>query len=160
MAPAPGVPVGFLTTRVRWLAHSGQRIPTGVGVMQSGQIGRPQEEQETRVSRSGGREQVSAIGRSSLQSPPVGAPSPPRLYAALAGALLLVLGVVGFFYDASFGSLDAYEEALGTLQVNGWLNLFYVATGEIGVLVAGASSRGYALAVGALYVVLAIVGWG
>jgi hypothetical protein len=33
--------------------HSGQRIPTGLGVMQSGQIGRPQEEQETPVSRSG-----------------------------------------------------------------------------------------------------------
>jgi hypothetical protein len=88
------------------------------------------------------------------------AASPARLYAALAGALLLVLGVVGFFYDASFGSLDTYEEALGALQVNGWLNLFYVATGALGVLVAGASSRGYALAVGALYVVLAIVGWG
>jgi len=88
------------------------------------------------------------------------AASPARLYAALAGALLLVLGVLGFFYDASFGSLDSYEEALGTLQVNGWLNLFHVATGAVGVLVAGASSRGYALAIGALYVVLAIVGWG
>jgi hypothetical protein len=55
VAWAPGVPVGFRTTRVRWLAHSGQRIPTGVGVMQSGQIGRPQEEQETPVSRSGWR---------------------------------------------------------------------------------------------------------
>lgn len=85
---------------------------------------------------------------------------PARLYAALVGALLLVLGVVGFFYDASFGSLDSYEEALGALQVNGWLNLLYVATGAVGVLVAGASSRGYALAVGALYLVLAIVGWG
>ena len=31
--------------------HSGQRMPTGVGVMQSGQIGRPQFEQETPVSR-------------------------------------------------------------------------------------------------------------
>jgi hypothetical protein len=88
------------------------------------------------------------------------AASPARLYAALGGALLLVLGVVGFFYNPSLGSLDAYEEALGGLQVNGWLNLFYVATGAVGVLVAGASSRGYALAVGALYVVLAIVGWG
>jgi len=88
------------------------------------------------------------------------APSPARLFAALAGALLLVLGVVGFFYDASFGSLDAHEEALGALQVNGWLNLFYVATGAVGVLVAGASSRGYARTVGALYLVLAIVGWG
>jgi len=88
------------------------------------------------------------------------AASPARLYAALGGALLLVLGVVGFFYDASFGSLDAYEEALGALPVNGWLNLLYVATGALGVLVAGASSCGYALAIGALFVVLAIVGWG
>jgi hypothetical protein len=88
------------------------------------------------------------------------AASPARLYAAVVGALLLVLGVVGFFYYASFGALDAYEEALGALEVNGWLNLFYVATGSVGVIVAGASSRGYALATGVLYVVLAIVGWG
>jgi hypothetical protein len=42
-------------TRVRSREHSGQRMPTGVGVMQSGQIGRPQEEQETPVSRLGWR---------------------------------------------------------------------------------------------------------
>lgn len=88
------------------------------------------------------------------------APSPARLFAAAVGALLVVLGIVGFFYDASFGALDHYEEALGGLQVNGWLNIFYVATGAIGVLVAGASSRGYALTVGVVYTALAIVGWG
>ncbi len=54
--PEPvGIPVGFRTTRVRWLEHSGQRMPTGVGVMHSGQIGRPQLEQETAVSRFGWR---------------------------------------------------------------------------------------------------------
>jgi len=42
-------------TLVRCLAHSGQRIPTGVGVMQSGQMGRPQLEQLTPVSREGWR---------------------------------------------------------------------------------------------------------
>jgi hypothetical protein len=42
-------------TRVRWRAHSGQRIPTGVGVMQSGQIGRAQFEHDTPVSRDGWR---------------------------------------------------------------------------------------------------------
>ena len=57
------------------------------------------------------------------------APSPARLFAAAAGLLLIVLGVVGFFYYASFGPLDSYEEALGAIQVNGWLNLFYIATG-------------------------------
>jgi hypothetical protein len=88
------------------------------------------------------------------------APSPARLFAAAAGALLIVLGVVGFFYNASFGSLDSYEEALGAIQVNGWLNLFYIATGAVGLLVAGVSSRTYSLIVGVLYTLLAIFGWG
>jgi hypothetical protein len=48
-APAP------VLTFVVCLAHSGQRIPTEVEVMQSGQIGRPQLEQETPVSRLGWR---------------------------------------------------------------------------------------------------------
>jgi hypothetical protein len=47
--------VRMLWTFVRCLAHSGQRIPTDVTVMQSGQIGRPQLEQATPVSRSGWR---------------------------------------------------------------------------------------------------------
>jgi len=88
------------------------------------------------------------------------APSPARLFAAAAGALLLVLGVVGFFYYASFGPLDQYEEALGAIQVNGWLNIFYIATGAVGLLVAGVASRTYSLTVGVLYTLLAIVGWG
>jgi hypothetical protein len=45
------VMVRAVRTFVFCLAHSGQRIPTDVGVMQSGQIGRPQLEQETPVSR-------------------------------------------------------------------------------------------------------------
>lgn len=88
------------------------------------------------------------------------APSPARLYATVIGALLVVLGILGFFYDASFGDLDQYEEAFAGLKVNGWFNLFFIATGSLGVLVAGVSSRTYALAVGLLYTLLAIVGWG
>ena len=42
-------------TAVRCCAHSGQRMPTGVGVMQSGQIGRPHDEHATPVSREGWR---------------------------------------------------------------------------------------------------------
>lgn len=88
------------------------------------------------------------------------APSPARLYATVVGALLVVLGILGFFYNASFGDRGSYEEAFAGLRVNGWLNLFYLATGSIGVLVAGVSSRTYSLAVGLLYTLLAIVGWG
>ena len=47
--------VRIVRTCVFCLAHSGQRMPTDVGVMQSGQIGRPQFEQETPVSRFGWR---------------------------------------------------------------------------------------------------------
>ena len=61
MAISASVTSGRLTvlrsvlTGVRWREHSGQRMPTGVVVMQSGQIGRPQFEQETPVSRPGCR---------------------------------------------------------------------------------------------------------
>ena len=49
------VSVRAVRTFVLWRAHSGQRIPTGVEVMQSGQIGRSQFEQRTPVSRFGWR---------------------------------------------------------------------------------------------------------
>jgi hypothetical protein len=94
----------------------------------------------------------------SLQSPPMEPSSPARLYAAAVGAFLLVLGILGFFYSASFGSPGAVEASLGVLRVNGWLNVLHIATGAIGLLAAGYASRAYALAVGWLYTVLAI--WG
>jgi hypothetical protein len=47
--------VRIVRTFVVWRAHSGQRIPTLVAVMQSVQIGRPQLEQLTPVSRFGWR---------------------------------------------------------------------------------------------------------
>jgi hypothetical protein len=86
--------------------------------------------------------------------------SPARLYATVAGALLVVLGIVGFFYDASFTALDDLQPALGAIDVNAWLNLLYVVTGAIGVLVAGVASRPYSLAMGLLYTLLAILGLG
>ncbi|HVD86452.1 MAG TPA: DUF4383 domain-containing protein [Solirubrobacterales bacterium] len=87
------------------------------------------------------------------------APSPARLYATVAGALLVVLGILGFFYTASFGSPGTVEHALGALRVNGWLNVLHIATGALGLLLAGVAARQYSLAVGLLYTVLAIWGW-
>ncbi len=86
------------------------------------------------------------------------AASPARLYAAAAGALLLVLGLVGFFYSASFGLPGSVEAALGVLRVNAWLNLLYAAAGVLGLLAGGGASRAYALAAGTLFTVLAV--WG
>lgn len=87
-------------------------------------------------------------------------PSPARLYATVAGALLVVLGIVGFFYDASFASLDDLQRSLGAIDVNAWFNLLYVLTGAIGVLIAGVASRPYSLAMGLLYTLLGIFGLG
>jgi len=87
-------------------------------------------------------------------------PSPARLYAAGAGALLVLCGIVGFFYSASFSSLDDLEPALGPLEVNAWINLLYILTGAFGVLLAGVASRGYSLALGLLYTLLGIFGPG
>jgi Domain of unknown function (DUF4383) len=95
---------------------------------------------------------------SSLQSPPMDAPSPARLYATLAGATLVVAGIVGFFYSASFGSPGEVDDAFGIFAVNGWANVLHILTGALGLLMAGYASRQYSLWLGALYLVVAL--WG
>jgi hypothetical protein len=85
-------------------------------------------------------------------------PSPARLYAAAGGVALIAIGVVGFFYGASFGSPGTVEEALGALDVNGWLNVLYIAAGSLGLLAATAAPRPFALAAGLLFT--AIGAWG
>jgi hypothetical protein len=84
--------------------------------------------------------------------------SPARLYATLVGGVLVIAGIVGFFYSASFGSPGAVDDALGILSVNGWHNVFHILTGAIGLLVAGFAARQYALWLGVVYVALTI--WG
>jgi hypothetical protein len=85
-------------------------------------------------------------------------PSPARLYATLIGAVLVIGGIVGFFYSSSFGSPGTVEDAFGILSVNGWHNVVHILTGAIGLLVAGFAARQYALWLGAVYVAIAV--WG
>jgi hypothetical protein len=86
--------------------------------------------------------------------------SPARLYAALVGAALVVVGIIGFFYDASFGTGDDLraDAVLGILEVNGWHNLVHIAAGLLGLAAAGYAARTYALAAGLAYLILAV--WG
>jgi hypothetical protein len=87
--------------------------------------------------------------------------SPARLYAGLIGGVLLVAGIIGFFYSASFGSPGSVDAVLGILDVNAWHNLVHIASGALGLLAfaAGArASRTYALVFGVVYIVVAI--WG
>jgi hypothetical protein len=87
--------------------------------------------------------------------------TPAKLYAGLIGAVLLVAGIIGFFYSSAFGSPGEVDAVLGILDVNGWHNLVHIASGAIGLwaFTAGpAASRTYALVFGAVYLVVAI--WG
>ena len=90
------------------------------------------------------------------------ASSPARLYATLVGAVLVVAGIIGFFYEASFatGSEIVSDDVFGILAVNGWHNVVHILLGLIGLAAAGTTygARTYCLVVGALYIVLAI--WG
>lgn len=91
--------------------------------------------------------------------------SPARLYATLIGGILVLAGVLGFFYNGHFGSGsdtfggDQSVNVLGILAVNGWHNVFHLATGLVGLALARHAAREYALAVGLLYVVLTIYGF-
>jgi Domain of unknown function (DUF4383) len=88
--------------------------------------------------------------------------SPARLYAGVVGAVLVVAGIIGFFYEAEFTSDEQVRDAVfGILDVNGWHNLVHIATGALGLIAfaAGAyAARTYALALGLVYVVVAA--WG
>jgi hypothetical protein len=86
--------------------------------------------------------------------------SPARLYASLAGFLLVAIGVAGFFYGSDFGSPGEVVPCLGALRVNGWLNVLHAALGGLGLLAAAAgASRRYAQLAGLLLTVLAVWGW-
>ena len=65
--------------------------------------------------------------------------SPAQVYALVIGGTLVLAGILGFFYNASFGTGDGTERdaVLGILDVNGWHNVVHIATGALGMAVAG-----------------------
>lgn len=86
-----------------------------------------------------------------------------QLYALVFGVLLVAGGIIGFFYSASFAVGDALDSqrAIGLLAINGWHNTVHLLTGAIGLAVAGsaAAARSYALILGVVYLLLAILGF-
>jgi hypothetical protein len=87
--------------------------------------------------------------------------SPARLYCLLVGAVLVVAGIIGFFYEASFATGDSIrsDDVFGILSVNGWHNLVHIAIGAVLLLAAGSAARVAALWVGVLYIVLCVLGF-
>jgi hypothetical protein len=87
-------------------------------------------------------------------------PGPARLVALLAGVGLCLLGVLGFFYDASFGTGShlASDDLAGILDVNGWRNVVYLTTGILALALAPRFPRLTALGLGAFYLTFGL--WG
>jgi len=89
--------------------------------------------------------------------------SPAQVYALVIGATLVAAGIVGFFYNASFGTGNGTERdaVLGILDVNGWHNVVHIASGVVGLAVAGSydGSRLYAFGLGAVYLLVALLGF-
>ncbi len=89
-----------------------------------------------------------------------GEPGPARLFALAAGALLALLGVLGFFYDAGFdtGTDLAADDIAGIIVVNGWRNVVYLVSGLAALGFAARRPRRTAAALGAFYLLFGI--WG
>jgi hypothetical protein len=84
--------------------------------------------------------------------------SPARLYATLIGGTLVIAGIIGFFYSASFGGPGKVDDVFGILSVNGWHNMVHIVTGGLGLILAGYAARQYALGLGVVYIAVAV--WG
>jgi hypothetical protein len=87
--------------------------------------------------------------------------SPARLYCLLVGGVLVIAGIIGFFYGASFGSGDSIrtDDVFGVFSVNGWHNVVHIAIGALLLVCAGSAARGAALFVGILYIALCVLGF-
>jgi hypothetical protein len=88
--------------------------------------------------------------------------TPAKRYALVVGAVLVVAGIIGFFYNSEFTSDESVHDAVfGILDVNGWHNVVHISTGGLGLaaFAGGAyAARIYALGPGVVYLAVAI--WG
>jgi hypothetical protein len=88
--------------------------------------------------------------------------NPSMLYAGVVGATLVLAGIIGFFYNATFTSDESVRDAVfGALDVNGWHNVVHILTGVLGLVafrMGAHAARTYALTFGVVYLVVAA--WG
>ncbi len=88
--------------------------------------------------------------------------TPAQWFAYLAGAVLVLVGILGFFADSTFdtGSGIDGDKLLGIFEVNGIHNLVHIATGLLLLAVAPkrATARYGVLAFGAAYALVTVIG--
>ena len=83
----------------------------------------------------------------------------PTQFCLVVGTVLLLAGIIGFFYNASFTSDETDRDALfGILDVNGWHNVVHVVTGLATLAFARIAPRLWAGVFGVVYLLVAV--WG
>jgi len=85
-----------------------------------------------------------------------------QVYALALGVVLMLIGILGFLVEPSFGVGDSADR--GTLilfDINGWHNVVHLLSGIVGVALAGtaAKARLFCIGYGAVYVVVTILGF-
>jgi hypothetical protein len=90
--------------------------------------------------------------------------TPAQLYALVFGAVLLLVGILGFFLSASFATGDAVAQEKSTLilfDINGYHNVIHLASGAVGLAMAAtpASARLFALGFGVVYGLVTVLGF-
>jgi hypothetical protein len=83
-----------------------------------------------------------------------------RLFVLVVGTALVIGGIAGFAYEASFGTGASYvsDNILGVFPTNGWDNVLHLAAGFACLVAASRAPRAMALVLGAGFTVLAV--WG
>jgi hypothetical protein len=85
-----------------------------------------------------------------------------QVYAGVLGATLVLVGILGFLVEPSFGVGDGAQR--GTLilfDINGWHNVVHVLSGAVGLAMAGTAARArlYSIGYGVVYVLVTILGF-
>jgi hypothetical protein len=80
-------------------------------------------------------------------------------FCLVVGAVLILAGILGFFYNASFTSdKSVRDDVLGILSVNGWHNVVHLLTGALTLAAARSFPRQWAGVFGVVYLAVAV--WG
>jgi hypothetical protein len=85
-----------------------------------------------------------------------------QVYAMALGGVLVLVGLVGFLVEPSFGVGDSAQR--GTLilfDINGWHNVVHLLSGIVGLAMAGtaAKARLFSIGYGVVYVLVTILGF-
>lgn len=88
--------------------------------------------------------------------------TPAQMYALAFGAVLLLVGLVGFAVNSSFATGDAVGtgDKLIVFEVNGWHNIVHLLSGLLGLALfrRNDTARLYALGFGAVYLLVTLIG--